>query len=151
MVKDLLKKVCLVVSVLLGWGGNVMAQETASATFNVSDDGKTLTISGQGDLTTYQAVSDELKFTDKGAVKVGTVNNQYHNSPVGTSAVYNAATSYYAYYPKKIASLYPDYVNAKSVTTSWNEDKLENLYYYGQNTTTNQWEWMKASNPQPPS
>lgn len=143
MVKNLLKKVCLVVSVLLGLGSNVQAQETASVTF--TEDGKTLTISGQGDLTTYQAVSDELKFTDKGAVKVGTVNNQYHNSPVGTSAVYNAATSYYAYYPKKIASLYPDYVNAKSVTTSWNEDKLENLYYYGQNTTTNQWEWMKVN------
>lgn len=144
MVKNLLKKGCLVVSVLLGLGSNVLAQET-SVTFNVSDGGKTMTISGQGDLTTYQAVSDELKFTDKGAVKVGTVNNQYRNSPVGTSAVYNAATSYYAYYPKKIASLYPDYVNAKSVTTSWNEDKLENLYYYGWNTTTNQWEWMKVN------
>ena len=145
MVKNLLKKVCLVVSVLLGWGSNVQAQETAPVTFNVSDDGKTLTISGQGDLTTYQAVSDELKFTIKGVEKVGIVNNQYSNSPVGTSAVYNEATSYYAYYPKKIASLYPDYVNAKSVTTSWNEDKLENLYYYGQNTTTYQWEWMKVN------
>lgn len=144
MVKNLLKKGCLVVSVLLGLGSNVYAQET-SVTFNVSDDDKTLTISGQGDLTTYQVVSDELKFTIKGAEKVGFVNNQFYNSPVGTSAVYNEATSYYAYYPKKIASLYPDYVNAKSVTTSWNEDKLENLYYYGQNTTTNQWEWMKVN------
>lgn len=143
MVKDLLKKGCLVVSVLIGLGGNVQAQETASVTF--TEDGKTLTISGQGDLTTCQAVSDELKFTDKGAVKVGTANNQYHNSPVGASAVYNAATPYYAYYPKKIASLYPNYVNAKSVTTSWNEDKLENLYYYGQNTTTYRWEWMKVN------
>lgn len=49
MVKVLLKKVCLVVSVLLGLGSNVQAQET-SVTFNVSDEGKTLTISGQGDL-----------------------------------------------------------------------------------------------------
>lgn len=144
MVKNLLKKGCLVVSVLLGLGSNVQAQET-SVTFNVSDGGKTLTISGQGDLTTYQTVSDELKFTETGAAKVGTVNNQHYNNPVGTSAVYNAATSYYAYYPKKIASLYPDYVKAESVTTSWNEDKLENLYYYGQNTTTYQWEWMKVN------
>lgn len=144
MVKNLLKKVCLVVSVLLGLGSNVQAQET-SVTFNVSDGGKTLTISGQGDLTTYKDVSDELKFTETGAEKVGTNNNQHYNNPVGTSAVYNAATSYYAYYPKKIASLYPDYVKAESVTTSWNEDKLENLYYYGQNTTTNQWEWMKVN------
>ena len=146
MEKVLIKKICLMVSVLFAMGTQVQAQKTSpSVTFNVSDDGKTLTISGQGDLTTYQDTSDELKFTAKGAVKVGTVNNQYHNSPVGTSAVYNAATSYYAYYPKKIASLYPDYVNAKSVTTSWNEDKLENLYYYGQNTTTYQWEWMKVN------
>lgn len=144
MVKNLLKKVCLVVSVLLGLGSNVQAQE-ASVTFNVSDDDKTLTISGQGDLTTCQTVSDELKFTETGAAKVGTVNNQHYNNPVGTSAVYNAATSYYAYYPKKIASLYPDYVKAESVTTSWNEDKLENLYYYGQNTTTYQREWMKVN------
>lgn len=146
MEKVLFKKVCLIVSVLFAMSTQLLAQETSpNVKFNVSDDGKTLTISGQGDLTTYQATSDELKFTAKGAVKVGTVNNQYHNSPVGTSAVYNAATSYYAYYPKKIASLYPDYVNAKSVTTSWNEDKLENLYYYGQNTTTYQWEWMKVN------
>ena len=144
MVKNLLKKVCLVVSVLLGLGSNVQAQK-ASVTFNVSDDDKTLTISGQGDLTTCQTVSDELKFTETGAAKVGTVNNQYYNNPVGTSAVYNAATSYYAYYPKKIASLYPNYVKAESVTTSWNEDKLENLYYYGQNTTTYQREWMKVN------
>lgn len=146
MEKVLIKKICLMVSVLFAMGTQVQAQETSpSDTFNVSADGKTLTISGQGDLTTYQTTSDELKFTAKGAEKVGTVNNQYHNSPVGTSAVYNAATSYYAYYPKKIASLYPDYVNAKSVTTSWNEDKLENLYYYGQNMTTYQWEWMKVN------
>lgn len=146
MEKVLFKKVCLIVSVLFAMSTQLLAQETSpNVTFNVSADGKTLTISGQGDLTTYQTTSDELKFTAKGAEKVGTVNNQYHNSPVGTSAVYNAATSYYAYYPKKIASLYPDYVNAKSVTTSWNEDKLENLYYYGQNTTTYQWEWMKVN------
>ena len=144
MVKNLLKKGCLVVSVLFGLGSNVQAQKT-SVTFNVSDEGKTLTISGQGDLTTYQAVSDELKFTETGAKKVSTVNNQYNNNPVGASAVYNAATSYYAYYPKKIASLYPEYVNAESVTTSWNEDKLEDLYYYGQNTTTYQREWMKVN------
>lgn len=146
MEKVLIKKICLMVSVLFAMGTQVQAQETSpSVTFNVSDDGKTLTISGQGDLTTYQDTSDELKFTAKGAVKVGTTNNQHYNPPVGTSAVYNSTTAYYAYYPKKIASLYPDYVNAKSVTTSWNEDKLENLYYYGQNTTTYQWEWMKVN------
>lgn len=74
MVKVLLKKVGLVVSVLLGLGSNVQAQETASVTF--TEDGKTLTISGQGDLTTYQAVSDELKFTPDAYTKVDCSNNQ---------------------------------------------------------------------------
>ena len=146
MVKDLLKKVCLVVSVLLGWGSNVQAQETASVTFNVSDDGKTLTISGQGDLTTYQTVSDELKFTDKGAEKVGTANNQYNNSAVGTSAVYNAATSYYAYYPKKIASLYPDYADA-TATTAWNEKKIGSLYHVNTSSWPYTFEQVKDSDP----
>lgn len=137
MVKNLLKKVCLVVSVLLGLGSNVQAQETP-VTFNVSDEGKTLTISGQGDLTTYQAVSDELKFSTTGEAKVGTVNNQHYNKPVGTSAVYNAATSYYAYYPKKIASLYPDYAEA-TATYSWNEEKIGSLFHNEQKDNVLGW------------
>lgn len=133
MEKVLIKKICLMVSVLFAMGTQVQAQETSpSVTFNVSDDGKTLTISGQGDLTTYQVTSDELKFTAKGAVKVGTTNNQYSNSPVGTSAVYNSTTAYYAYYPKKIASLYPEYADA-TATTVWNEKKIVGLYH------TNNW------------
>lgn len=133
MEKVLIKKICLMVSVLFAMGTQVQAQETSpSVTFNVSDDGKTLTISGQGDLTTYQVTSDELKFTAKGAVKVGTTNNQYSNSPVGTSAVYNSTTAYYAYYPKKIASLYPEYADA-TATTAWNEKKIVGLYH------TNNW------------
>lgn len=133
MEKVLIKKICLMVSVLFAMGTQVQAQETSpSVTFNVSDDGKTLTISGQGDLTTYQATSDELKFTAKGAEKVGTANNQYNNSPVGTSAVYDSKTAYYAYYPKKIASLYPDYADA-TATTAWNEKKIGGLYH------TNDW------------
>lgn len=139
MVKNLLKKVCLVVSVLLGLGSNVQAQETASVTF--TEEGKTLTISGQGDLTTYQDVSDELKFTETGAKKVGTNNNQYNNNPVGASAVYNAATSYYAYYPKKIASLYPDYAEA-TATYFWNEEKIGSLFHNEQKD--NVWGWYKV-------
>lgn len=140
MVKNLLKKGCLVVSVLLGLGSNVLAQET-SVTFNVSDGGKTMTISGQGDLTTYKDVSDELKFMETGAEKVGTNNNQHYNNPVGTSAVYNAATSYYAYYPKKIASLYPDYAEA-TATYFWNEEKIGSLFHNEQKD--NVWGWYKV-------
>lgn len=122
MVKVLLKKVGLVVSVLLGLGSNVQAQETASVTF--TEDGKTLTISGQGDLTTYQAVSDELKFTPDAYTKVGYSNNQQ----VSATTVYDVNDTYKADYPQKITSLYPDYVSA-DVAYSWNEDKIGGLFY----------------------
>ena len=123
MVKNLLKKGCLVVSVLLGLGSNVLAQKT-SVTFNVSDGDKTLTISGHGDLTTYQAVSDELKFTPDAYTKVDCSNNQ----KVSATTVYDVNDTYKADYPQKITSLYPDYVSA-DVAYSWNEDKIGGLFY----------------------
>lgn len=103
-------------------GSNVQAQETASVTF--TEDGKTLTISGQGDLTTYQAVSDELKFTPDAYTKVGCSNNQ----KVSATTVYDVNDTYKADYPQKITSLYPDYVSA-DVAYSWNEDKIGGLFY----------------------
>lgn len=141
MVKNLLKKGCLVVSVLLGLGSNVQAQETTSVTFNVSDEGKTLTISGQGDLTTYQAVSDELKFTPEAISKVSYNNNQQ----VSATTVYDDKGTYSAMYPRKITSLYPDYVTA-DVAYSWNEEKITaGLYHYGlKSGSTWEYEWTKV-------
>ena len=140
MVKNLLKKGCLVVSVLLGLGSNVLAQET-SVTFNVSDGDKTLTISGHGDLTTYQAVSDELKFTPEAISKV-TYNN---NQQVSATTVYDDNVTYSAKYPRKITSLYPEYVSA-NVAYSWNEDKITaGLYHYGlKSGSTWEYEWTKV-------
>lgn len=151
-----MKKV-LFTSILLlsavSFGGNIYAHDTAggnntkvtthsatqpSVTFTA--DGNTLTISGQGDLTTWSEVSSELKFTATGRVKVGTQNNQYNNNSVGASAVYNKDNKYYAYFPKKIASIYPDYVDATSVTYSWNDNKIENLYHYD----NSQSQWVKV-------
>lgn len=103
-------------------GSNVQTQETASVTF--TEDGKTLTISGQGDLTTYQAVSDELKFTPDAYTKVDCSNNQ----KVSATTVYDVNDTYKADYPQKITSLYPDYVSA-DVAYSWNEDKIGGLFY----------------------
>ena len=103
-------------------GSNVQAQETASVTF--TEDGKTLTISGQGNLTTYQAVSDELKFTPDAYTKVDCSNNQ----KVSATTVYDVNDTYKADYPQKITSLYPDYVSA-DVAYSWNEDKIGGLFY----------------------
>lgn len=135
MVKNLLKKVCLVVSVLLGLGSNVQAQE-ASVTFNVSDDGKTLTISGQGDLTTYQAVSDELKFTPDAYGKV-----TYNKQQVSATTVYDDNVTYSALYPRKITSLYPDYVSADAAY-SWNEEKITAGLYH---TTDRGNTWTKVA------
>lgn len=142
MVKNLLKKVSLVVSVLLGLGSNVQAQEAASVTFNVSDEDKTLTISGQGDLTKYQAVSDELKFTPDAYGKVTYNNNKQQ---VSATTVYDDNVTYSAPYPRKITSLYPDYVSADA-TYSWNEEKItEGLYHYGlKSGSTWEYEWTKV-------
>lgn len=136
MVKNLLKKVCLVVSVLLGLGSNVQAQETASVTF--TEDGKTLTISGQGDLTTYQVVSDELKFTPDAYGKVTYNNNKQQ---VSATTVYDDNVTYSAPYPRKITSLYPDYVSADA-TYSWNEEKINAGLYH-----TSDWgnTWTKVA------
>lgn len=143
MVKNLLKKVCLVVSVLLGLGGNVQAQK-ASVTFNVSDDDKTLTISGQGDLTTCKAVSDELKFTPDAYGKV-TYNNNTQQVQVSATTVYDDKVTYSAMYPRKITSLYPDYVSA-NVAYSWNEEKITaGLYYYNNSSWPYTFEKVKVN------
>lgn len=143
MVKNLLKKVCLVVSILIGLGSNVQAQET-SVTFNVSDDDKTLTISGQGDLTTYKAVSDELKFTPDAYGKV-TYNNNTQQVQVSATTVYDDKVTYSAMYPRKITSLYPDYVSA-NVAYSWNEEKITaGLYYYNNSSWPYTFEKVKVN------
>lgn len=92
MVKNLLKKVCLVVSVLLGLGSNVQAQETASVTF--TEDGKTLTIFGQGDLTTY---SGDVTVTTFAAAANGKVSQYSWGGDIIAGQTYHPATQYYAY------------------------------------------------------
>lgn len=91
MVKNLLKKGCLVVSVLLGLGSNVQAQETASVTF--TEDGKTLTISGQGDLTTYSGDVTVTIFAEAANNKVSL--NSWGGEITGQT--YHPATQYYAF------------------------------------------------------
>ena len=140
MVKNLLKKVCLVVSVLLGLGSNVQAQET-SVTFNVSDGGKTLTISGQGDLTTYQTTDFSARvFSDKA---VGYVFTDDKGTKVKAGDSYSANNTYYQanYVYTKVCDGEPTgwnspfgLVNSKK---TWKEDKITNLYtgYYDNNTS----------------
>ena len=141
MVKVLLKKVGLVVSVLLGLGSNVQAQET-SVTFNVSDGGKTMTISGQGDLTTYQTTDFSARvFSDKA---VGYVFTDDKGTKVNAGDSYSANNTYYQanYEYTKVCDGEPisyngpfGLVNSKK---TWKEDKITNLYkgYYSEWNTS---------------
>ena len=141
MVKNLLKKGCLVVSVLLGLGSNVQAQET-SVTFNVSDEGKTLTISGQGDLTTYQTTDFSARvFSDKA---VGYVFTDDKGTKVNAGDSYSANNIYYQanYEYTKVCDGEPTGWNGPfgQVTSNktWKEDKITNLYkgYYSPYNTS---------------
>lgn len=141
MVKNLLKKVCLVVSVLLGLGGNVQAQET-SVTFNVSDDDKTLTISGQGDLTTYQTTDFSARvFSDKA---VGYVFTDDKGTKVNAGDSYSANNTYYQenYEYTKVCDGKPISYNAPfglvNSKKTWKEDKITHLYkgYYSKWNTS---------------
>ena len=141
MVKNLLKKVCLVVSVLLGLGSNVQAQKT-SVTFNVSDGGKTLTISGQGDLTTYQTTDFSARvFSDKA---VGYVFTDGKGTKVKAGDSYSANNTYYQanYEYTKVCDGEPTSWNGPfgQVTSNkpWKEDKITNLYkgYYSSYNTS---------------
>ena len=132
MVKNLLKKVCLVVSVLLGLGSNVQAQET-SVTFNVSDDDKTLTISGQGDLTSYMTTDRSAKvFTDKAVGFVFT--DADGKTPVAAGDSYNAGKTYYhaEYNYTKVWEGQPvawnTYFGTVTAERSWKDNKKANLY-----------------------
>ena len=133
MVKNLLKKGCLVVSVLLGLGSNVQAQETTSVTFNVSDEGKTLTISGQGDLTSYMTTDWSAKvFTDKAVGFVFT--DADGKTPVAAGDSYNAGKTYYhaEYNYTKVWEGQPvawnTYFGTVTAERSWKDNKKANLY-----------------------
>ncbi len=92
MKKVLLLSVCLIVSVLFG-GARLCAQSSPSVTFSTSDDGKTLTISGQGDLTSLSFVDNTKKvFTQEGAEKVMT--GQYYG-PINAGDVYDSSKEYW--------------------------------------------------------
>lgn len=141
MVKNLLKKVCLVVSILIGLGSNVQAQET-SVTFKVSDGGKTLTISGQGDLTTYQTTDFSARvFSDKA---VGYVFTDDKGTKVNAGDSYSANNTYYQanYEYTKVCDGEPTSWNGPfgQVTSNkpWKEDKITNLYkgYYSSYNTS---------------
>lgn len=145
-----MKKV-LFTSILLlsavSFGGNIYAHDTAggnntkvttpSATkpsVEFTADGNTLTISGQGDLTSYTTTDRSAKvFTDNAVGFVFTDANG--KTPVAVGDSYNAGKTYYYadYKHTKVWENEPvgwnDYFGEVTSKKEWKEDKIANLYH----------------------
>ena len=121
----------LLMSIITSIGVWAQEEATASANFIVSDDGKTLTVSGKGDLTTLNMTATELSFTADGLSNVKTTNSQW-----GTPATnpYNSETTYYAYHYVE-TQVEADALEGETVTYSWTAAGL-NLYYTSDNGST---------------
>lgn len=133
----MLKRFTLLASSLLA-AFSIAAQETtpASASFYTDNEGKTLVVSGKGDLTKLNITATELSFTTDGLSNVKTTNNEY-----GTAATnpYNSKTTYYAkhYVETQVEA---DALQNATVTYSWTAAGLS-LYY----TSDNGWTWTQVT------
>lgn len=116
----------------------VWAQEgaTAPAKFIVSDNGKTLTVSGKGDLTTLNITMNMGKiFTN---VAAGNVFSDVNGTSVTEGSAYNSSSTYYkssySYTPTTVTvpTAYNSPFGNVTKTNKWIEGKLANLYtgYY---------------------
>ena len=135
----MLKRFTLLASSLLA-AFSIAAQETtptASASFYTDNEGKTLIVKGQGDLTTLNITATELSFTATGLSNVKITNDQYN----GTAATnpYNSETTYYAkhYVETQVEA---DALQNATVTYSWTAAGLS-LYY----TSDNGWTWTQVT------
>ena len=147
-----MKKVLLTSMILLSavsFGGNIYAQDTASGndtevttpsatqpSVKFTADGNTLTISGQGDLTSYMTTDTSAKvFTDKA---VGFVFTDDKGTKVNAKDSYSESKTYYQaeYSYTQLSEGEPtngnDFCN---VNTIFDETKIANLYlgYYNNN------------------
>ena len=155
-----MKKV-LFTSILLlsavSFGGNIYAQDatggndtnvtalsesSASVEFKASEDGKTLTISGHGDLTSYTTTDWSAKvFTDKAVNNVFT--GAYAAASVSANDSYNAANTYYrAKYDyflleSGVPSKSGYFTNINNVSTWKKTADISNLYAISYVNTTN--------------
>lgn len=154
-----MKKV-LFTSILLlsavSFGGNIYAQDAASGNnpevttpsessasveFKASEDGKTLTISGQGDLTSYKTTDWSAKvFTAKAVNNVFT--GAYAGASVSANDSYNAANTYYRadYAHSLLESGIPSnsgyFTNINNVSTWKKTADISNLYVISYVNTT---------------
>lgn len=145
-----MKKV-LFTSILLlsavSFGGNIYAKDTAGGndkevttpsasqpSVKFTADGNTLTISGQGDLTSYTTTDRSAKvFTDKAVGFVFT--DADGKTPVAAGESYNAGKTYYQadYEHTKVWENEPvgwnTYFGEVTSKKEWKEDKIANLYH----------------------
>lgn len=129
----------LLMSIITSIG--VWAQEvaTASANFKVSDDRKTLTVSGKGDLTNLETTITTTKFTNAAVGNVFVQNGESYASVV-EGAEFSATGTYYKEVPGEKTQIENTaekpflenntYVSSKSVIASWNEAKLNEKPLY---------------------
>lgn len=155
-----MKKV-LFTSILLlstvSFGGNIYAQgaaggndtevttpseSSAGVEFKASEDGKTLTISGHGDLTSHTTTDWSAKvFTDKAVSNVFT--GAYAAASVSANDSYNAANTYYRadYVYSLLESGIPSksgyFTNINNVSTWKKTADISNLYAISYVNTTN--------------
>ena len=147
-----MKKV-LFTSILLlsavSFGGNIYAQDTAggndtevttpsessaSVEFKASEDGKTLTISGHGDLTSYMTTDWSAKVFTGNAVGF-VFTDADGKTPVAAGESYNAGKTYYqatynyieVWKDQPVAWNTPYFGNV-DVKRSWKDNKKANLY-----------------------
>lgn len=147
-----MKKV-LFTSILLlsavSFGGNIYAQDaaggnntevpapsesSASVEFKASEDGKTLTISGHGDLTSYTTTDRSAKVFTGNAVGF-VFTDADGKTPVAAGESYNAGKTYYQanYEHTKVWENEPvgwnTYFGEVTSKKEWKEDKIANLYH----------------------
>lgn len=134
----------------VSFGGNIYAQNTAggndtevtttsessaSVEFKASEDGKTLTISGHGDLTSHRTTDWSAKVFTANAVGF-VFTDADGKTPVAAGESYNAGKTYYQadYKHTKVLEgglpvAWQNGFAGVDVKQSWNEEKLGNLYY----------------------
>lgn len=137
MKKVLFTSILLLSAVL--FGGNIYAQDPAGGnntqpSVKFTADGNTLTISGQGDLTSYTTTDLSAKvFTDNAVGFVFT--DADGKTPVAAGESYNAGKTYYQanYEHTKVWENEPvgwnTYFGEVTSKKEWKEDKIANLYH----------------------
>lgn len=131
----------LLMLLILAATGMTVSAADAGYEFEVSPDGKTLTIKGYGDLTNYSQTSTETKtvFSDAASGNIYTDNNGTSVTPQGT---YNPSATYY-YKHNHVETTYTpvfdggkptnsQYTYPVSTSTVWNEAAVtaDDTYIY---------------------